>query len=364
MLNKPIIVISGANITLGGPLQIFREFLSIINLNGQYRVIAIVGDKKLFSEKLDVEFIEIKKYRRFVFLKFFYEYVYYYFFSKKMDVELWLSLNDCSPFVKAKVQAVYCHNAAPFYKRTLYDYLHPTRIFLQSFYYHVFYRININRNKFVIVQQDWMRKYLINTFHVKYTSVIVNHIESKEVNKKSNLDANEFIFIYPTKAQPYKNVEVILNAFKNINSTKYPKFRVILTIDGKENSYSKMLFKKYGHIESINWLGNISREELEKLYEISNCLIFSSTLETWGLPITEFKSYNKPMLLADFPYSHESIGIYNKVKFFEHNNSDQLRDYVLTLIQNKNLEFDKNFTYKVNQPYVKGINALFKVLIK
>ena len=41
-------------------------------------------------------------------------------------------------------------------------------------------------------------------------------------------------------------------------------------------------------------------------YNKIDCLIFPSKLETWGLPISEFMAFDKPMLIADLPYAHET----------------------------------------------------------
>ena len=52
------------------------------------------------------------------------------------------------------------------------------------------------------------------------------------------------------------------------------------------------------------------------LYEEADCLMFPSKLETWGMPITEFKGTGKPILAADMPYAHETVGEYARAAFF------------------------------------------------
>ncbi len=39
-------------------------------------------------------------------------------------------------------------------------------------------------------------------------------------------------------------------------------------------------------------------------------------METWGLPISEFKKYRKPIFAADLPYAHETVGDYENVYWF------------------------------------------------
>lgn len=54
-----------------------------------------------------------------------------------------------------------------------------------------------------------------------------------------------------------------------------------------------------------------------KLYNTSDCLIFPSKLETWGLPISEMKFFGKPILIADELYAKETVGGYDKVQFLK-----------------------------------------------
>ena len=51
-------------------------------------------------------------------------------------------------------------------------------------------------------------------------------------------------------------------------------------------------------------------------YDESDCLVFSSRRETWGLPMTEAKQHGLFILAADMPYAQESIGLYDGVDFF------------------------------------------------
>ncbi|KQM36617.1 hypothetical protein ASE59_15070 [Sphingomonas sp. Leaf10] len=68
---------------------------------------------------------------------------------------------------------------------------------------------------------------------------------------------------------------------------------------------------------------------MNKLYEKMDCLLFPSRLETWGLPISETKSLGKPMIVADLPYAHETVGSYDKVQFVNSADPRQLADIML-----------------------------------
>lgn len=367
MKNK-LIFLSGANISTGGPLEIYRNILKVLNNNYSYcTVLAIVSDKNLFLPYENVKYIEVKRYKKIIILKFYYEYVKYYFISLKYDIDLWISMNDCSPSVKSKKRVVYCHNATPFYKRTFKDYLNPSRVFFQSFYYIIFYKINLKQNSFIIVQQNWMKDFFRVSLNIDKSKIIVNRpFKEKAIIKpeKTHYSPGIYTFIYPTKSETYKNIEVILDAISLLNNRGIFNFKFILTLSKDENRHSRYLYFKYKHLKVIEWVGFVSRTNLNALYDQSDCLIFSSKLETWGLPISEFKSYNKPMLLSDLPYAHETADDYSFCKFFDPDNSDELSVFMEKLILGNKFVFDKNRKNDYDMISTYGFNELFDFLLK
>jgi glycosyltransferase involved in cell wall biosynthesis len=364
-MKRKLIFISGANILNGGPLQIYNDILKSLSINFPNAIIiAIVGNKELFLKHNNVKYLEIKKYKSFFLYKFYYEYINYYFISKKFDIDLWMSLNDCSPSVIAKNRVVYCHNATPFYKRTLKDYMYPSRAFLQSFYYLLFYKINIHKNTFVIVQQQWIKEFINKCLNVPTSKIIINRPKNIEVFNDYLFDnklSNTYTFIYPTKAEPYKNIEILFKAVEILRSKQSIDFKVLLTIDKNDNRYANKLYLKYGYLNEINWIGFVSRSELEAFYSQSNCLIFCSKLETWGLPITEFKKYNRPILVVDLPYARETIGNYFFANFFNESNPITLYKLMNDALENR-IVFDNNFTHNLNENYVLGFKNLFELI--
>jgi hypothetical protein len=362
------IIVSGANITFGGPLQIFKDVLNYLSLNQpDKKIVAIVNSSALFPPYKNVYFIEVKKYKQFILLKFYYEYFRFYYISTKYNPILWLSLNDCTPTVKAKVRAVLCHNASPFYPRELRDFLHPTIIFMQSIYYELFYRINIRKNKFVIVQQQWFREYFVKKFHVLRSRIIINHINDNHIDVNNTFvntsNSKLYTFIYPTKAARYKNIEVICKAVAILNKLSISNYKVIITIDGTENNFSKKLLKKYEYLKTISWVGTLSREELDNYYSESNCLLFPSKLETWGLPISEFKKYNRPILFANLPYATETIGKFKYGKSFDPDSYKELATLMQALVSGVNISFDILNLNEMQEPYTKGWSELFDLLL-
>ncbi|VEH39709.1 glycosyltransferase [Fusobacterium varium] len=135
-----------------------------------------------------------------------------------------------------------------------------------------------------------------------------------------------------------------------------------MTIDGTENLYSKEIVEKYKNLKCIEFLGLLTREEVFEYYSKVECLIFPSKLETWGLPISEFKIYNKPIILSELEYAHETVGEYEKCLFFNPNSEDELEKQMLKII-NKEDKYENNKINNLNKNYKKNWKELFELLL-
>ena len=319
---KPVIIISAINFTLGGPLSILQDCLSYLQqcYLQEYKVVALVHDKSLLADIDGIEFIELPKSTRSYFYRLYYEYIYFNKISQQLKPYLWLSLHDMTPNVKADVRAVYCHNPSPFYKLNLkHALLDPTFALFNLFYKYI-YKINIKQNDFVIVQQDWLRTAFKRLYGVNSVVVAYPDIEGGQSIEVAN-DAREiYSFFFPTLPRFFKNIEVIVDAVRILNQ-QHNDFEVVMTIDKTENKYARYIAEYSDDVANLKFIGRVSREEVFSLYGQSDCLIFPSKLETWGLPITEFKPTQKPMLVADLPYAHETVGDYQHVEFFDPDNA-------------------------------------------
>lgn len=365
---KPVIVISAINFRSGGPLSVLQDCIAYLNKNlaNDYKIIVLVHKCELFQNLDEIEFIEFPKSITSYLYRFFYEYFYFKKLSKRLQPYLWLSLHDMTPNVTAAIQAVYCHNPAPFYKLSFKDiWLEPKFILFNIFYKYI-YSINITKNNYVIVQQEWLRQKFMSMFNLK--NVIVAHpeikftIEAKHPQNNTNLP-KIYRFFFPTIPRVFKNIEVICEAVKYLNTKKIPYFEVLLTINGTENRYAKYLIEHYKNIKNICFIGKQSRDQVYTIYETTDCLLFPSKLETWGMPITEFKNYDRPIIVSNLEYAHETINAFDKVKFFNPFDPRDLAQCMENAIRNE-LIFDKTESNTNRLPDTNNWHELFNLLLK
>jgi glycosyltransferase involved in cell wall biosynthesis len=332
MLLKKKIVVSAVNITEGGTLTIVREFLSSLVKFSCVDVIAYVHKADLYEFSDNLTVIECADIKTSWLKRLWFEYFECRSISSKVKPDLWISLHDTSPSIMHGEQVVYCHNPSPFYVRKLTDAYYSPKFYIFTWLYKYLYKINIKKNKFVIVQQNW----IADAFEEMYGigTVIVSRPETDiSQYKKFEKDAisdqvlffdDKLVFFYPSLSRTFKNFEVICEAVKRLEPNVRDKIRVILTIDGTEDLYSRSVFDKYRTLSCIEFVGKLTHEQVIEQYKSTSVVIFPSRLETWGLPITEAKRLNLPLMVSDLPYAHETVGDYDRVVFFDSLSAAQL----------------------------------------
>lgn len=340
------IVISGINIVDGGAKSVYDDLLNAVVSTKQYEnnnFILLVSRKSLFKKYWPYfKIIEFPKSKQHWINRLYYEYFYFKKLSKEIKPDIWLSLHDITPNVVADKRYVYCHNPSPFYNMKLSEARYGWKYYLFSKFYKYLYRINIHKNTAVIVQQNWMADAFKKMYHLNDIIVAkpsVSTIKIPDIDKKSK----KVCFIYPSFPRPFKNFEVLCKAAKKLDEEGLKdNFEVFITLDGTENAYSRMLKEKYSNIANLNFIGLQSRTNLYKYYSESNCLTFMSKLETWGMPITEFKQTGKSIICADLPYAHETVGKYKNVSFVTPGSSIDLAAKMKLLINGQHFNYQTN----------------------
>ncbi|GHB59268.1 glycosyltransferase [Persicitalea jodogahamensis] len=376
MYSKPVIVVSAINIFEGGPLTILKECLNTLNssFSEDYKILLLAHNRQLFSrnEFNNIQILEFPKSRKSWLFRIYYEYFYFNRFAKIEKVSFWLSLHDTSPTLPQSVkQFVYCHNPGIFYKATLSDLVYDKTLVLFSLFYKYLYRINIKRNSLVIVQQDWIRQIFHSTYNIPLTRILVAYPHSYNFDKSFissrfiQQKENKTIFIYAAFPRIFKNFEIIVRACKVLVERGIYDFEVKLTLSGYENLYSKKIKKLSEGIEQIKFLGLLQKNELEIEYSKSDVLIFPSKLETWGLPISEFKRLDKTILLSQLPYANETLGNFDKAHFFDPDDHNELVSLMESIIK-----YGANSVWDISQinppapPFSNSWKEMFRLILK
>ena len=379
------IVVSAVNLRKGGTLTILRDCLEAISACQRehgLRVVALVHKKELALYD-GIEYIELPWSIRSWVHRLWCEYMTMHKISKQLgDIDLWLSLHDTTPRVSARRQAVYCHNSYPFFRWQWRHLWQNYRIVCFALFTRWIYRINIHRNRYIIVQQQWFRNEMARMFGIARDSIIVSppigsgkwNVESgkRKVAANSELSTlnsqlstlNSKLFLYPAYPDVHKNFECLCEAARLLEQEVGPdRFQVLLTMSPAMNRYSRWVSRRWGDVKSIRFCGYQSQEQLSELYATAHCLVFPSLVETWGLPISEFAVTGRPMLVADLPYGHETAAGSRRTAFFNPTDAKALAALMLSVINADEHPLHTVPTTQIEPPCTQGWPQLIDKLL-
>jgi len=368
-MKTKLVVVSAINIFQRGGLTIVREFLSELcaarpRSAEPLHIVVFCHAKELYAGLglNGVEFYEKPLSRKNYLIRLFYEYVWFWFWSRNKDVDYWISMHDITPNVKAKHRYVYCHNPAPFYSGKPLWKREPSFELFRLFYQY-FYRFNIHKNDGVIVQQGWLRKAFCEKFGLNPSKVIVALPENKPGIIGAELDcqagSGSKIIIYPAISRPYKNFEVLLDAMALM---KPYGIKLVLTINGNENRYAREVRTRCQQLKNVELAGFLNQADFLQLYQRADGLVFPSKLETWGLPMSEFKRFQKPIFAADLPYARETVGNYRKVVFFHPDDPVELAQHLKNFVKGGFAERNPSPAMEYEPPFAKNWREFIKLI--
>lgn len=375
---KQTIVISAVNLRKGGTLTILRqclEYLSSVAQERAYRVVALVHDRELAAYP-HIEYIELPWTIESWAKRLWCEYVTMYRISRQIgQVDLWLSLHDATPRVEARRQAVYCHTSFPFFPISLQDFLFDPKIPLFGLLTKYTYRINQRRNKYIIVQQEWIRKAFAKTFGLREAQIILaraNHSQAVSLPEVQNQGVEaygeKYVFFYASTADAHKDFQTLCRATALLaERVGRERFEVVITVKGDENKYAQYLHKHWGHTPGLRFAGLMDKATLYAHYARANCFVFPSRIETWGLPISEYMQVHegqRPMILPRLAYAYETSLGAEQVAFFESRDAEGLARLMQEAVQGDYSHFEQRPKAEpAPEPRAEDWAELFNILL-
>lgn len=362
------IVVSAVNLRKGGTLTVLQDCLRYLSGRKDLRVTALVHKREL-CDFPGIRYREIPWSTGSWLKRLWCEYVTMHRISKTLpETDLWLSLHDTTPRVKARRQAVYCHTSFPFMKIRWQDFRMDAKIPLFALFTKYAYRVFSRRNDYMVVQSVWMREALSRLIGFDRERIIVASPSFRPMEipgGDSRSMPGMTVFLYPSTPDCHKNFETLCEAARLLEEHIGPgKFRVILTVSGDENRYARWLKRRWGDVQSLVFNGLMNRDELAEAYGRATCLVFPSRTETWGLPISEFLPTGKPMILADRPYAHETAAGADRVVFFPVMDAKALSDRMREMMEGRWNAFEVVEAPIPAVPLARDWASLFDILLK
>ena len=116
-------------------------------------------------------------------------------------------------------------------------------------------------------------------------------------------------------------------------------------------------------MKNIEFVGILNHVNMERVYQDTDCLIFPSRLETWGLPISEFLPAKRPIIAADEKYAHETVEGGKYVAFFPTNDSKALAMLMKDIINGDLSQFQTIYPSPFEGIAADSYAELFNILL-
>jgi len=194
--------------------------------------------------------------------------------------------------------------------------------FLRKFYAKVlFYLIKIKKTNIIAVSNFTKNEIISHTNILYNITVIKNGID--KFWKSNKLYKNNNKILYVGNIKKHKNVDLLINAFKEINISSYK-----LLLIGN----SDLFFKENNFNNNIEFINEIDRENLIEYYNNARLLVLPSRYEGFGFTPLESMACECPALVADSGSIKEICK--DGAFYFNLNKEDDLKNKIIYLLNN------------------------------
>ena len=165
---------------------------------------------------------------------------------------------------------------------------------------------------------------------------------------KNSIDS---YFLHVGRRVGHKNIDGLLTAFSRSRARK--QMRLMFT--GTPDQATMMSAKKLGLERVIQFSGDVTDEELAKIYRGATALVFPSFYEGFGLPIVEAMACGTPVITSNSTSTAEVSGVGNSLLVDPHSIEalteaiDQLAESntLRQMLTARGLERSKDFTWDI-----------------
>ena len=175
-----------------------------------------------------------------------------------------------------------------------------------------------------------------NKIHTIYNGVDNEyHIlkkEHDEIKIKNTVIQNKKFILYVGGRNKHKNFDSILNLLNSDTSIEN-NLCIVVVGGGIPTKQEIRKIRNLNLFKKVNFIGHVTNDELNILYNMAFCLVFPSFYEGFGLPVIEAMRAGCPVLSSDRSSLPEIIG--RKGLFFNPNDSVEIKEKFDLLLNDK-----------------------------
>ncbi|MBI4160779.1 MAG: glycosyltransferase family 4 protein [Candidatus Yanofskybacteria bacterium] len=162
----------------------------------------------------------------------------------------------------------------------------------------------------ILAISEFTKKNIVEKYGVDGGRITVTHLAPQTFTEPKSSNFPRRFILYPAALWPHKGHGVLLDSL-NILKEKFPDLHVVLT--GTEKSGHvladlRALSESRGISHKVHYLGHVASGTLRAAYEQASALVFPSSFEGFGIPITEAFMLGIPVIAADNTSIPEVVG--------------------------------------------------------
>ena len=158
-----------------------------------------------------------------------------------------------------------------------------------------------------------------------------NAEENVQNSVKEIVSKGKYLLMVGT-IEPRKNHKLLLETYQRFLRWKINFVFAGFSGQGMDDFFAE-LTSDPDYNNGIWHVNNASDEDIDYLYKNAYSMVFPSYIEGYGLPIIEAFVREVPVIAADTNINHEIAG--DRALFFEQDNSKELADIVIDLLENE-----------------------------
>lgn len=294
----------------------------------------------------------------------------------------------------AMSREVYRHNVDVFFFPAVYSYFpilnrtkvlltlhdviadhHPSLIFPNAkskYFWKLKQRVAIKQADMVATVSEYSKKEIVKYFSLPESKIRLISEAARPVFKvlptnngfvttleKHGLRNGERFLLYVGGISPHKNLNTLIDAFKQIADSGDNKLKLVLVGDYKDDPFFsaypdlKAKVSKFGLEDRVIFTGFIPDEDLAYLYNAATLLVFPSLEEGFGLPAIEAMSCGTPVAASKTGSLPEVLGPVGR--YFDPLKADEMAEVIRSVLNDESarqqmkadgIERSQNFRWK------------------
>lgn len=258
--------------------------------------------ERIIKDKKEVDFLFDNRYEnklvksKLPFFNNFFKRYYFYFNNNKYDVIF--TFGNLPPLVRGKKNITYFHQ--PLFVNDNSSSTIKTKIL--TYFKKKYIQFYSKNTDIWVVQTENIKSKLQKTF--KINASILKHpfyreLQFEKLDKKNS-------FLYPSKAYPHKNHEILINGFCDFYDIS-KNGELIITVESENLKISSLIAakKKLGY--PIKNIGFVNQEQLRREYLKAKFVIFPSENESFGLGLIEAVMMKCKLIAPELEYVKDIV---------------------------------------------------------